>query len=369
MNNIILTAKDIDLLSKDMSAITKSETIKKISKYYKEGQSLSLAERKIAEDIFRIMVSDVEIVVREILADSLKNSQGIPEDIVRKIISDEESVSLSFIKEYKSFTEEDLIKILNMGNVNKQKAVVNRKFVSGNVSNYVVQKCSEEISKELIENSGSQIFDNTYDIIVDKYKNSENIKSILVVRNSLPAFVANKILDSLSISLQKKLLENKSISVDVVSNILDKVRDRASFAIFSGYDSEEEMENLIKELSLLSRLNDRLVVRSLCVGNLKFFECCLSFMAKKKLQDIRKTLFSSKDDFVIRNLLREAKISIVYFPIILSALKIIREIDFEDSKVKLYSWSKKVLERLLTLENINGKFEDLDLKYFMSKIN
>lgn len=369
MSNIILTAKDIDLLSKDMSSITKSETIKKISQYYKEEKTLSIVERKIAEDIFRIMISDIEVIVREVLADSLKSAKQIPSDIVHKIINDEESVSLSFINEYKDFSPEDLIRILDTDNVNKQKAVVTRKHVPGDVSHHVALKCSEEIVGTLLNNSGSEIFDNTYNIIVDKYKDSENIKGGLVVRSSLPVFIADRILDSLSSSLQKKLLENHNISVDIVSNVLDQVRDRASFAIFSGYNSDEELENLIKELYELGKLNDRLIVRALCVGNLKFFEYALAFLTKKKTKEVRKIIFFSTDDFVVRNLLREAKIAVSYFPIVLAALKIIREIDFEDHKVKISTWSKKVLERLLTLEAISNKIEDLDLRYFMTKIS
>ena len=82
-----LTQKDVDLLLANPSAHVRSDTAKKVSEQYKT-QTLSQTEKKIAEDIFRLITNDVEIQVRADLSDSLKNCSFLSHDIVEKIIKD-----------------------------------------------------------------------------------------------------------------------------------------------------------------------------------------------------------------------------------------------------------------------------------------
>ena len=120
--NTTLNTDDIKALSENLCAETKSDTVQKISAYY-NGNSLTPLGIKLAEDIFRILAHDVEIQVREILSESLKNSHNIPPDIVESLINDQDSVAVPFIKCYESFSKEDLLRILELPNINKQKII------------------------------------------------------------------------------------------------------------------------------------------------------------------------------------------------------------------------------------------------------
>ena len=98
-NNKQLSREDVIKLSVSRSAENKISTAQKLSGLY-NSPNISMGERKLAEDIFRIMVEDVEISVRQILSECLKKSRNIPSDIVNKLIHDENSVSIPFIKYY-----------------------------------------------------------------------------------------------------------------------------------------------------------------------------------------------------------------------------------------------------------------------------
>ena len=82
-NNKDLSLEDVNRLSLDPSAENKIITVNKLSSLYVQP-NLTLRERKLAEDIFRIMVEDVEIKVRQILSDCLKNAKDIPHDVGTK---------------------------------------------------------------------------------------------------------------------------------------------------------------------------------------------------------------------------------------------------------------------------------------------
>lgn len=95
--------QDVNRLSHDLSVENKAAAAQKISAYY-DGTDISERGRKLAEDIFRIMVEDVQVKVREVLSESLKNCKSIPRDITVKLINDQDSVAVPFIKYYAGMT-------------------------------------------------------------------------------------------------------------------------------------------------------------------------------------------------------------------------------------------------------------------------
>ena len=71
----ILSQEDVDLLKQNPAPEVRSKTAQKVSCQYK-GQ-ISETEKKIAEDIFRLIANDVEIGVRQTLAESLKDCANL----------------------------------------------------------------------------------------------------------------------------------------------------------------------------------------------------------------------------------------------------------------------------------------------------
>lgn len=87
---------------------------------------------------------------------------------------------------------EDLIKILDIPSINKQKAVAQRLNLPNEISEYIVERCPEEVVGVLISNETANIHEKTYNTIVEKYRQSEDIKKRLVYRTELPTSVIEK---------------------------------------------------------------------------------------------------------------------------------------------------------------------------------
>ena len=77
---IRLTQKDVDRLISDRSPHVRAQTSAKIAAQF-DDHALSAAERKIAEDIFRMVVKDTEVLVREALSAHLKTTLDLPHDV------------------------------------------------------------------------------------------------------------------------------------------------------------------------------------------------------------------------------------------------------------------------------------------------
>ena len=368
MNSDSLNRQDVANLAREATIENKSMVAKKVGAYYAEN-NISPQAAKLAEDIFRIMVHDTEIKVREALSESLKHCADLPKDVVSAIINDKDSVAVPFLQYYSSLTNEDMIKILNMPGINKQKAIAKREGLSSEVSQYIAERCSDEVVGELVANETANIEEQAFDVIVAKYSENDEIKQKLVYRSELPVSVIEKIVDKLSYDLKTYLMLHHNLPKDLATNLVDEVKEKITLKISEEYSSDNQIEELVHQLYEANRLTPGLVVRSVCLGDLKFFEYAIVYLAETPIAEVRKILFNSQADFMIRNLLRKAFIPKAMFPAIFSALKVIREIRFDCGRSSRKDFGHKVVERILSFTQNNDELSPEDIKYLVSKIN
>ncbi len=368
MNEETLNRHDVEILAKKTNVETKSTIANKVASYYRTSK-ITAQEAKIAEDIFRIMVRDTEIIVREVLSESLKKCTHLPQDIIECIINDCNSVAIPFIQYYENLSNDDLIKILNTSNVERQKAVSKRHNLSTEVSNYIAEKCSEDVVSDLISNEYTDIQETTFAIIINKYSEHEDIKRRIIFRSKLPVSVIEKIADKLSFDLKNYLILHHNLPKNLVTNLVEEIKEKITLRISEKYSSDNQIEELVHQLYKANRLTSDLVVRAICLGDLKFFEYALVYLSETPIAEVRKILFSNQADFMIRNLLRRAFIPKNLFPAIFSALKIIKEIRFDCGWSNHKTFSHKVIERILSFIQNTDELSSEDIKYLISKIN
>ena len=102
---------------------------------------------------------------------------------------------------------------------------------------------------------------------------------------------------------------------------------------------------------------------------MKFFEYSLVYLSNTPIIEVRKILFNTAADFMIRNLLRKAFIPKTMFPAVFSALKVIKDIKFDCRKNDRKSFAHKVIERIVTYNADNEELSDDDINYLVSKIS
>lgn len=361
-----LTSQDVIRLSKNFTVDNKISTAQKISAYY-NGNSLTAEGMKIAEDIFRLMVHDVEIKVRAVLSESLKKARNIPQDIIESIINDHDSVAVPFIKYYQDFSREDLLQILEFQSINKQKAVAERENLTEDISQYIVEKCPEDVVNTLIQNPTANIKEQSYFSIINKYHDSNTIKESLISRPELPVTVIEKIVNYLSQELKRRLI----ITIQPPDRHCQRPhwtgQRKTTLRISEEYSSDKQIEELVHQLYSNNRLTPSLVVRSICLGDLTFFEYALVYLSNTPITEVRKILFNTSLDFMIRNLLRKAYIPKSMFPAVFSALKVIQEIRFDVKDNNRVAFSHRVIERILSFGNAADEFKEEDINYLISK--
>lgn len=363
-----LNKNDVVTLSQKPNAVNRAITAEKVGALY-SSQDISGQALNLAEDIFRILINDIEVKVREALSESLKNCSQLPADIVKDLINDVDSVSLPFIKYYADLSQEDIISIIDSQNLNKQKAVAMRSNLSDNIMHYIAETCSEDVVSVLVSNESASIKERTYNIILNRFPSSETIQKNMVYRSELPVSIIEKIVHSLSDELLRHLVLAHNLPNDIACDIVEQVKEKTTLKISEEYSSDKKIEELIHELYTSNRLTASLVVRSICLGDLKFFEYALVYLSNTPIQEVRKILFNNNMDFMVRNLLRKAYIPKTMFPAVFSALKVIKDIRFDYKKNDSRSFAHKVIERILSYGSAGDDLSEDDVKYLISKIS
>src|SRR3546814_13337847 len=108
-----LSQHDVVRLMADPSPDVRAETTAKIAAQYdRTFPRMTAAERRLAEDIFRQLAADVELLVREALFANLKTTADIQHDIALALARDVDSVSLTMLQDSEVLTHVALISLV-----------------------------------------------------------------------------------------------------------------------------------------------------------------------------------------------------------------------------------------------------------------
>ena len=121
-----LTKDDVSRLLTDPSVDNRIGTSTKIAEGFNDG-TLNENERRMAEEIFRVMVRDAEVRVREALALNLKENPAIPHDVALSLAKDVEQVALPVLQFSEVLIGANLIEIIASQSLEKQVAIANGK--------------------------------------------------------------------------------------------------------------------------------------------------------------------------------------------------------------------------------------------------
>ena len=361
-----LTQKDVDLLLNNPSVDVRSSTARKVSEQY-QLKSLTQKEKQIAEDIFRLITNDVEIQVREELAESLKTCTFLPYDIVQKIIFDVAAVAVPMIQYSEVISDEDLVTILQTKDEEKQCAVAKRHRISPMVCDHLIEESDKTPVIILIGNQGADISEYSYNKLLDKFEACDEIHEPILMRAKVPVTILEKVITKVSDELRKQLLTRHDLPVNVITTLVTQTREKAILNL-SETSTEEDVRTLVIHLHNVDRLTPNLILRSVCVGDMKFFEYALAIKAGIPIRNARILIYDS-GPLGLERLYEEAELPPEMFPAVRLAVRTFREMLEETEDGYRDHFQRRMIERLLMLFDSNQiQLDKADEDYFVQKI-
>jgi len=360
--DMTLSSADVAKLLQDPSGENRSLAAKKVAANF-SSEGLSDKEREIAESIFRHMLKDAEVLVRQALADSLKDNPSVPHDVASSLAKDVDSVSLPIIESSIVLTDDDLIEIINTKGIDAQKAVASRKVVSSVVADTIVESGAEEAVATLVSNEGADISAASYDKVLDKYADSDLVKGPLAERSQLPIAVAERLVTLVSEQLRDHIMTHHEVSPALASDLLLESREKATVSLAEG-GTQETVEELVDQLLENKRLTPTLMLRALCMGDTTFFEVALARKVNVPIINAYQ-LVHDKGDKGLQRLFDAAKMPPRFLPIARAALQVADEmVETAGDDRELYK--QLMIERVLTA--VENEVDADNLDYLIGKL-
>ncbi|MCG8358410.1 MAG: DUF2336 domain-containing protein [Kiloniellales bacterium] len=362
-----LSKDDVSRLLTDPSPKTRAETVSKIAVQF-DDRRLSESERNIAEDIFRAVLQDVEVHVRETLSAHLKSSPDLPRDIALSLAKDVESVALPVLKFSEVLTDEDLIEIVQGENSAKQIAIAQRKVVSSGVADALIDTGNETAVAKLVSNEGAELTERAIGRVMTNYKKSQSVADSLSRRPNLPPALSEQMVNALTQKLQSVLTAKHDLPPDQISNLLLQARERATVTLISAGSSDEELERLVEQMHINGRLTPSVVLRATAMGDLAFFEMSLARLARIPVQNAR-ILIHDQGNLGFESLYSRTGLPERWFPAFRAGLDVISETDYDGGPYDRERFVSRMVERMLTLfEDPSDRMSEADIEYLMNKL-
>lgn len=350
-----LSKDDVDRLLNDPSAESRADAARKVAGVY--GASLSEAERRLAEDIFRIMTRDAETLVRAALSQTLKDNPTVPHDVAVALARDVEDVSAPMLRHSDVLTDDDLLDILRHRPREVGEAVAARKQVSPRVSEAIIDTGFARAVARLMGNQNADIAEEGLEKALARFGDDEAVTTHMVRRPHLPLRVAERLVSVVSGRLRDHLVTHHNLSADVASDLVLQGRERATMTLLTPGSDSMEVNDLVDSLFLNGRLTPTILFRALALGDMVFFESGLARLVGIPVANAQ-TLIHDPGRLGLRSLLEKASIPPRLSEAIEVAVEVAEETDYDGRPGDRERYRRRMIERFLT------KFETVDAENF-----
>lgn len=357
-----LTKDDVERLLKEPSPVVRAEVAGKLAQEI-DSPKLSESELNLAHDVVRLMAHDVEVSVRQSLAQNLRRAERLPHDVAVQLANDVEAVALPILENSMVLTDADLISVVEKGSASKQEAIANRQGVSERVSEVLITSAVENAVTILMGNATARIAEPSFGKAVDRFTASETVKEAMVKRHTLPVTVTERLAAVVSEQLKDYLVTHHEMSATMAADMVLQSRERAVLAMASG-SSERDLENLVAQMYRNKRLTSSIVIRALCVGDVGFFESALAVMANVPLLNAR-ILIHDAGRLGLKTIYDKAGMPLKLLPAVRVAMDVLHETEMDGGAHDTERFRARVIERVLT------QFEGLeaeDTDYLLAKL-
>ena len=367
MTETRLTESDVRNLLSDPSAETRAQTAAKLAIQFDQGD-LSSSERAMAEEIFRIMVKDAEVRVREALAVNLKENPNVPHDVAITLAKDVDQVALPVLQFSELLSDEDLVQIVRSQSPAKQKAIASRPFVSAAVADAIVEGADKDAVVTLVSNEGAELTESSLGKVIDKYGADEAVQRPMVERSALPVTIVERLVHQVSEHLREHLLTHHEMPPTMAADLILQARERATISL-STDSTEEDVERLVNQLYANGRLTPSIVLRALCMGDMKFFEYAMARRVGIPVLNARMLIHDS-GVLGLDGLYGKSGMPRSLYPAVKAAIAVAREMDYDGEEGDRERYARRMLERVLTqYGDLGVEFDTDDLEYLLAKMN
>lgn len=287
-----LSHADVERLARTSSPKVRAEVAGKVADNFANGR-LGGREKDIAVEIFRLLARDAEQRVREQLSQSLKECADLPHDVALKLAHDVSRVAVPILEFSNVLGDTDLIAVVESAHeLSKLAAVARREIVTEYVSDALLHKRNARVAVTLLENGGAEINEHSLLHTIEAMAGHESVIEAMMERGGLPVVCVEKIFMTVTDQMKKKLAGQYHVSRHLIEGKLEYAREMTTLGV-AGLADSVNVEALVRHMRNQRKLTSSVVIRSLCVGDLRFFEHAMAELTDVPVENVRRLMLDA----------------------------------------------------------------------------
>jgi uncharacterized protein (DUF2336 family) len=260
-------------------------------------------------------------------------------------------------------TDEDLIEIVRRGSSLKQEAIASRPNLPETVSDALITHGEEPAVVVLMGNNTAKIADDSFNRAVTRFGDSKRVTEAMVLRESLPITVAERLVTMVSKALQLHLVQSHNLSPALAADIMLSSREHAIIHLSSGA-SDEDLRQMVTQMHSNGRLTPSLILRALCTGDVAFFEAAMAVRSDVSVGNAQ-ILIHEPSRRGLAALYRKAAMPQALYSAVQAAVDVVDETGFDGQDRDLERFRARVISRVLTLVD---DVDPADADYLLNKL-
>jgi uncharacterized protein (DUF2336 family) len=356
---------DVETLTRDPSPTSRVDTATKLARGFDDG-AFSAGEVELVLQIFRMMVKDTEVRVRQAMSDALRANPWLPHDIATALASDVADVAAPVLEYSPVLTAADLLDIIaQQRDVVKMRAIAARPLVQEEVVDALVDHGDESVAAMVVANNFAIFRENAFNRVIDRFGHAANVNEPLAARADLPARIVERLLTVVSDQVRQQISARHRHAADEVIEMTLATRERATLELARGF-SDVGLAALISQLKNAGKLTPTLLLRAVCMGNTGFF---LSALVAQSGVTTAAAAGQLRERSGLEDLWQRAKMPAEMLPAIDAALTAVREVEAAAEGLTGDAFSRRVLEQAMTARGAKAAdFQNADLEYLLTKL-
>lgn len=275
-DTVRLGAADLEQLSKEPSAKVRAELCDKICASFND-KVYSEREVELAIEIIRLLIRDTSIRVRRTISERLHRNADVPHDIILKLANDEDIIAEAVLSDSPVLREEDLLAIIHSTHsLKKLLAIAGRDSLSVDVCTAIIDNGDHAAILRVIQNAGANIKDETLSYLLDEYYQDDSILEAMVHRSGLPYSVAQRLFYLVGDHYRQHLSQHYQLREESIEDLASYGSENSMLRFLSPYMGQQDIQQLVQDLFRQDQLTNSLIIRSLCIGDLRFFWTALA---------------------------------------------------------------------------------------------
>lgn len=163
----------------------RAKSAERMATLYCQGR-LDASTRRVAEDSFRVLRYDGEVVVRRLVAECLKQASHLPRDIAVALATDKAEIAAPFLTHSPVLADHDLLAIVRDHPGPHRLAIARRQPLSAQVSDGLCRCGDPDVVLAVLANDHAAIADVTYHFLLDQQPSPPGLHEAITRRKLLP---------------------------------------------------------------------------------------------------------------------------------------------------------------------------------------